>query len=48
MGIRHFIDLWQIESADLREMLDQAHIMKRARAGWPKGKIDSGAPLPVK
>ncbi|MEL8055400.1 MAG: ornithine carbamoyltransferase [Pseudomonadota bacterium] len=45
MSIRHFIDLWQLEASELRAILDQAHEMKRARAGWPKGKVDAGAPL---
>lgn len=42
---RHFIDLWHLESADLREILDMAHAMKKARAGWPKGRVDTEAPL---
>ncbi|MFN7054636.1 ornithine carbamoyltransferase [Hyphomonas sp.] len=45
MTIRHFIDLWPMERADLRAILDEAHRMKRARNGWPKGRIDPGAPL---
>ncbi|WP_084419590.1 ornithine carbamoyltransferase [Henriciella litoralis] len=45
MAIRHFLDLWQHEAGELREMLDEAHAMKQARAGWPKGKVDAGAPL---
>ncbi len=45
MALRHFIDLWQMEPSTLRGILDQAHMMKRARSGWPKGKIDEGAPL---
>ena len=45
MAYRHFIDLWQIEASELRAILDQAHAMKRARQGWPKGKIDADAPL---
>ncbi|RIJ28521.1 ornithine carbamoyltransferase [Henriciella mobilis] len=45
MAIRHFIDLWQLESSELRAILDEAHAMKSARAGWPKGKVDEGAPL---
>ena len=42
---RHFIDLWHLESAELREILDMAHAMKKARQGWPKGRVDKGAPL---
>lgn len=45
MTIRHFLDLWPIERAELRAILDEAHRIKKARAGWPKGKVDAGAPL---
>lgn len=45
MTIRHFLDIWPLESAELRAILDQAHAMKKARLGWPKGRIDAGAPL---
>ena len=45
MTIRHFLDIWPLESAELRAILDQAHAMKKARLGWPKGKADPGAPL---
>ncbi|MBO6689880.1 MAG: ornithine carbamoyltransferase [Henriciella sp.] len=45
MTYRHFIDLWQLDSSELRAILDQAHAMKRARQGWPKGRIDADAPL---
>ncbi len=45
MDIRHFLDLWAIEPAALREILDEAHRMKAARTGWPKGRVDDGAPL---
>ncbi|MEM1389980.1 MAG: ornithine carbamoyltransferase, partial [Pseudomonadota bacterium] len=45
MPIRDFIDLSQLEASELRAILDQAHEMKRARAGWPKGKVDADAPL---
>lgn len=45
MTYRHFIDLWQLEASELRAILDQAHAMKRARQGWPKGRIDGDAPL---
>jgi ornithine carbamoyltransferase len=41
---RHFLDLWEIEAADLRAILDDAHARKRRRAGWPKGRIDDDAP----
>ncbi|MEM1146919.1 MAG: ornithine carbamoyltransferase [Pseudomonadota bacterium] len=45
MAYRHFIDLWQLEASELRGILDQAQMMKRARHGWPKGKQDADAPL---
>lgn len=45
MAIRHFIDLWQLDSSELRAILDEAHAMKSARTGWPKGRVDEGAPL---
>ena len=45
MAYRHFIDLWQLEASELRAIMDQAHAMKRARQGWPKGKPDSDAAL---
>lgn len=45
MAYRHFIDLWQLEASELRAILDQAHAMKLARQGWPKGKVDADAPL---
>ncbi len=45
MAIRHFLDLWQVEASDLLAILDEAHRTKKARAGWPKGKADDGAPL---
>ncbi len=45
MKVRHFIDLWMLEASELRAILDAAHAMKKARAGWTKGRIDAGAPL---
>lgn len=41
---RHFIDLWRMEAADIRAILDDAHARKAARAGWPKGRVDPDAP----
>lgn len=43
--LRHFLDLWPMERSDLRAILDEAHRMKKARAGWPKGRVDADAPL---
>nr|WP_070961303.1 ornithine carbamoyltransferase [Hyphomonas sp. Mor2] len=45
MAYRHFIDLWQLDASELRAILDQAHAMKRARRGWPKGRADADAAL---
>ena len=45
MAIKHFLDLSEISKAELRAILDEAHRMKKARAGWPKGKVDEGVPL---
>jgi len=41
---RHFLDLWRLQPADLRAILDEAHRRKAARAGWTKGRIDADAP----
>jgi len=41
---RHFLDLWRLDAATLRAILDDAHARKKARAGWPKGKVDADAP----
>lgn len=41
---RHFIDLWKLDGATLRRMLDDAHARKAARKGWPQGKVDADAP----
>jgi len=43
-NVRHFLDLWEIEAADLRAILDDAKARKAARAGWPKGRVDPDAP----
>lgn len=45
MAIRHFTDIWKLQAEDLRGILDQAHQMKAARAGWPRGRPDAGAAL---
>ncbi|MDX2236484.1 MAG: ornithine carbamoyltransferase [Hyphomonadaceae bacterium] len=42
---RSFLDLTALSAADLRAILDEAHRRKAARAGLPKGAIDSDAPL---
>jgi ornithine carbamoyltransferase len=42
---RHFLDLWRLDGATLRALLDEGHRRKAARLGWPKGKPDADAPL---
>lgn len=41
---RHFIDLWKLDGATLRLLLDDAHARKAARKGWSQGKVDADAP----
>jgi ornithine carbamoyltransferase len=41
---RHFLDLWSLEAADLRRILEDAKTRKAARRGWPKGRVDADAP----
>ena len=41
---RHFIDLWALDRATLRAILDEAHRRKAARLGWTKGRVDDDAP----
>jgi ornithine carbamoyltransferase len=41
---RHFIDLWKLESSDLRAILNDAKRRKAARLGWPKGRPDADRP----
>jgi ornithine carbamoyltransferase len=44
VAARHFLDIADVEGADLRAMLDDAKARKAARRGWPKGKVDADAP----
>jgi ornithine carbamoyltransferase len=44
-GPRHFLDLWQFDAQTLRSILDDAHVRKAARKGWPQGRPDADAPL---
>ena len=44
MSPRHFVDLWKLEGADLRAILDDARARKAARLGWPKGRPDPDRP----
>lgn len=43
--MRHFLSLSDLSATDLRTILDEAHARKKARAGWPKGRVDADAPL---
>ena len=43
--MRHFIDIDSLAPEEVRAILDEAHARKRARQGWPKGKVDADAPL---
>ncbi len=42
--VRHFLDLWKLDAATLRAILDDAATRKAARAGWPKGQVDADRP----
>jgi ornithine carbamoyltransferase len=42
--VRHFLDLWRLETADLRAILADAKARKAARKGWPQGRVDADAP----
>lgn len=42
---KHFLSLADIEASELREILDEAHRIKAARKGLPKGHLDSDAPF---
>lgn len=42
---KHFLSLADIPASELRAILDEAHARKKARADWPKGKIDADAPM---
>ena len=41
---RHFLDLWRLDSASLRAILDDAARRKAARRGRPAGWVDADAP----
>ena len=42
--VRHFLDLWRMDGATLRAILDDAHARKAARKGWTQGRVDADAP----
>ncbi len=41
---RHFLDIWKLESSDLRVILDDARARKAARKGWTQARVDADAP----
>jgi ornithine carbamoyltransferase len=43
-ALRHFLDLWRFDGPTLRAILDDAHVRKAARQGWPQGRPDEDAP----
>lgn len=43
--LRHFLNLGDAGEAAITAILDDAEKRKAARAGWPKGKVDTDAPL---
>jgi len=42
---KHFLSLADIPASELRSILDEAHRIKAARAGQPKGRVDADAPF---
>ena len=42
---KHFLSLADIEPSELRSILGEAHRIKAARQGLPKGRLDPGAPF---
>lgn len=42
--VRHFLDLYRMDGATLRAILDDAHARKAARKGWTQGRVDADAP----
>lgn len=43
--MKHFLDLIDVPASELRAILDDAKASKQARKGWPKGRVDTDAPL---
>lgn len=42
--VKHFLDISDLSAVELRAILDDAHARKKARLGWPKGRVDADAP----
>ena len=43
--MNHFLDIHKTDAADLRQMINSAQTMKRARNGRPRGEPDDEQPL---
>jgi len=41
---RHFLDICDLTTEELRAIVDDAHARKRLRRDWPRGKPDADAP----
>lgn len=41
---RHFLDICDLTTAELRAIVDDAHARKAARQGWTRGRADADAP----
>jgi len=41
---RHFVDLWRLDAATLRAIVEDSKRRKAARLGWTKGRPDADAP----
>src|SRR5688572_12962343 len=44
-AVRHFLDICDLSTGELRQILDRSRAMKIARKGWPKGHVEADAPL---
>lgn len=44
MTVRHFLDIWKLESSDLRAILDDARTRKASRRGWTQAMVDHDRP----
>ena len=44
MAPRHFLDICDLTTAELRAIVDDAHARKKARQGWTRGRADADAP----
>jgi ornithine carbamoyltransferase len=42
--VRHFLDIWRLDGATLRAIVEDAKARKAARKGWPQGRADADRP----